>query len=318
VAAVITNNTHPLIDNIPIVTMRIHSIGEKTINQIREDSTSTIRGWVLSHEFRVTYRDSLMASETLQLGAFTPRVTNTELVPISVSDNFADDTKVTIGDRITFNVQGILINTVVGSIRTVDWSSMQPNFTVLFPQGVLENAPQFRVITTYVPDEQASAILQQQLVTEFPNVSILDLRQILNVVEKLLDKISWIINFMAFFSILTGIIVLIGAVRTSKHQRIRESVLLRTLGAKSNQILKMIALEYAYLGIIGSSTGILLSLVGSQLLALWIFEAPFIPSIIPFVVLFPLITLLVVGIGVANSRSVINNTPLEVLRKETN
>ena len=318
VAAVITNNTHPLIDNIPIVTMRIHSIGEKTINQIREDSTSTIRDWVLSHKFRVTYRDSLMASETLQLGTFTPRVTNTELVPISVSDNFADDTKVTIGDRITFNVQGVLINTVVGSIRGVDWSSMQPNFTVLFPSGVLENAPQFSVITTYVPNEQASAILQQELVNKFPNVSILDLRQILNVVEKLLDKISWIINFMAFFSILTGIIVLIGAVRTSKHQRIKESVLLRTLGAKSNQILKMIALEYTYLGIIGSLTGILLSLVGSQLLALWIFEAPFIPSIIPFVVLFPLITLLVVGIGVANSRSVINNTPLEVLRKETN
>src|SRR5690606_38797768 len=166
--------------------------------------------------------------------------------------------------------------------------------------------------------EQASAVLQQELVTKFPNVSILDLRQILSVVEDLLAKIGWIINFMAFFSILTGIIVLIGAVRTSKHQRIRESVLLRTLGAKSSQIIKMIALEYTYLGIIGSVTGILLSLISSQLLALWIFETPFKPSIIPFVVLFPLITLLVVGIGVANSKSVVNNTPLEVLRKETN
>lgn len=317
VAAVIKDNTHPLIDNIPIVTMRIHSIGDRTVNQIREDSTSTIRGWVLNHEFRVTYRDSLIASETLQAGTFTPQVTRTNLIPISISDNLAEDTKVTVGDKITFNVQGVLINTIVGSIRAVDWSSMQPNFTVLFPRGVLESAPQFRVITTYVPNEQASAILQQELVTKFPNVSILDLRQILNVVEKLLDKISWIINFMAFFSILTGIIVLIGAVRTSKHQRIKESVLLRTLGAKSNQIIKMIALEYTYLGIIGSLTGILLSLFGSQLLALWIFQSPFIPSMIPFVVLFPLITLLVVAIGVANSRSVINNTPLEVLRKET-
>src|SRR5690606_24837637 len=115
-----------------------------------------------------------------------------------------------------------------------------------------------------------------------------------------------------------GIIVLIGAVRTSKRQRIKESVLLRTLGAKNGQILKMIALEYAYLGIIGSLTGILLSLIGSQLLALWIFKAPFSPSLLPFTILFPLITLLVVGIGVANSRSVINNTPLEVLRKESN
>src|SRR5690606_9700775 len=115
---------------------------------------------------------------------------------ISVSDNFAEDTKVAVGDHISFNVQGVLINTVVGSIRTVDWSTMQPNFTVLFPRGVLENAPQFRIITTYVPNEQGSAVLQQELVNKFPNVSILDLRQILNVVEKLLDKIGWIINFI--------------------------------------------------------------------------------------------------------------------------
>jgi putative ABC transport system permease protein len=318
VATTIKDKSHPLIDNIPIVTMRMQSIKGKTINQIREDSTSTIRGWVLNHEFRTTYRDSLMPSETLQLGTFTPYTNNTDLVPISISDNLAADTQTTIGDKIVFNVQGVLINTVVGSIRGVDWTSMQPNFTVLFPKGVLENAPQFGVITTHVPNEQASALLQQTLVKEFPNVSILDLRQLLDVVEKLLDKISWIINFMAFFSIFTGIIVLIGAVRTSKRQRIKESVLLRTLGAKNRQILKMIALEYAYLGIIGSLTGILLSLIGSQLLALWIFKAPFSPSLLPFTILFPLITLLVVGIGVTNSSSVIKNTPLEVLRKESN
>ncbi|PKQ43788.1 ABC transporter permease [Confluentibacter flavum] len=318
VVATIADKGHPLIDNIPIVTMRIHSIAGKTVNEIREDTTSTIRGWALSHEFRVTYRDSLIASETLQSGTFTPQATAGNLVPISVSNDFAEDTKVTIGDKMTFNVQGVLINTVVGSIRLVDRSNIQPFFNVLFPRGVLEDAPQFRVLTMNVPNEQASAVLQQELVTKYPNVSILDLRQILKVVEELLSKIGWIINFMAFFSILTGIIVLIGAVRTSKHQRIRESVLLRTLGAKSNQILKMIALEYTYLGIIGSLTGILLSLVSSQLLALWIFETPFTPSIIPFVVLFPFITFLVVSIGIANSRSVINNTPLEVLRKENN
>jgi putative ABC transport system permease protein len=316
VAKTITNNGQPVIDNIPIVTMRMQSISGKTINQIREDSTSKINRWILSHEFRVTYRDSLIDSETLMSGVFTPKVTTTDLVPISVSDNLAEDAKVIVGDSITFNVQGVLINTVVGSIRQVDWSRMQPNFTVLFPKGVLENAPQFNVLTTHVPDERASASLQQKLVTKFPNVSILDLRQILTVVENLLNKISWIINFMAFFSILTGVIVLLGAVRTSKHQRIKESVLLRTLGAKSHQILKIIALEYTYLGVIGGFTGIILSLIGSQLLALWIFEAPFTPSIVPFVVLFPGITLLVLAIGMANSRSVIKRPPLEVLRKE--
>jgi len=316
VAYTLINNSNPVIDNIPIVTMRMHSIKGKTINEIREDTTVHVNRWILSHEFRATYRDSLIDSETLKSGKFTPKVTSTEVIPISVSDNLADDAKVTLGDTIVFNVQGVMMHTVVGSIRTVDWSRMQPNFTVLFPAGVLENAPQFRVLTTHVADEKASALLQQEVVYNFPNVSILDLRQILSIVEKLLDKIGYVINFMAFFSILTGIIVLLGAVRTSKHQRIRESVLLRTIGAKSHQILKIIALEYTYLGVIGSLTGVLLSLIGSQLLAIWIFDAPFRPSIIPFVVLFPVITLMVLTIGMLNSRSVIKNSPLEVLRKE--
>lgn len=123
---------------------------------------------------------------------------------------------------------------------------------------------------------------------------------------------------MAFFSILTGIIVLIGSVRNSKYQRIRESVLLRTIGAKSNQILKITALEYLYLGILGSGIGVLLSLLGSQLLAYFIFETPFIPSWIPFLIVLPGITLLVLTIGLSNNISVLKSPPLQVLRKETN
>jgi putative ABC transport system permease protein len=316
VANIIDSQDLPVMDNMPIVTMRLQSINGRLVNEIRQDSTTTIKRWILNHEFRVSYRDALTSSETLTAGEWTPEVANNELVPISVSDNFADDAKVTVGDKITVNVQGVLLNTVVGSIRKVDWAQMQMNFTILFPKGVLENAPQFRVLTTSVPNDLASAALQQELVKNFPNVSIIDLRQVLSVVEKLLDKISWLINFMAFFSILTGIIVLLGAVKTSKYQRIRESVLLRTLGARSNQILKITALEYLYLGVLGSLSGILLSLLSSQLLAWLVFDTPFIPSLIPFVVLFPGITLLVLGIGLGNSIGVIKSPPLEVLRKE--
>ena len=316
VANVIDSKGLPVMDNMPIVTMRLQSIKGRLVNDIRQDTTSTIRRWILNHEFRVSYRDALTASETLTAGEWTPEVNNTELVPISVSDNFADDAKVAVGDKIAFNVQGVLVNTVVGSIRTVDWAQMQMNFTILFPKGVLENAPQFRVLTTSVPNELASAALQQELVKNFPNVSIIDLRQVLTVVEKLLDKISWLINFMAFFSIFTGIIVLLGAVKTSKYQRIRESVLLRTLGARSNQILKITALEYLYLGVLGSLSGILLSLLSSQLLAWLVFDTPFVPSLIPFLLLLPGITLLVLAIGLGNSIGVIKSPPLEVLRKE--
>ncbi len=305
------------IDNIPIITMRMHSIKGRLVNDIRMDTVSRMNQWILNHEFRTTYRDSLVPSEELVDGVFTSEAPEKGPIPISLSDNVARDAMVVIGDTLVFNIQGVLTETVVGSIRTVDWGRMRPNFNIVFPKGILENAPQFHVLSTKAPDEKASASLQKELVRKFPNVSVLDLRQIISVVEEILDKISWVINFMALFSILTGIIVLIGSVRTSKYQRIRENVLLRTLGAKSKQILKITALEYLYLGILGSAIGILLSLAGSQLLAVFVFKTAFTPSWVPFLILLPGITTLVLLIGLFNSRSVLNSPPLKVLRKES-
>ena len=306
-----------VLDNTPIITMRIADIKGTSVNTIRNDSTSTIRNWILNHEFRVTYRDSMMPTEKLTSGTFAKVRPKDGLIPISLSDNVARDAEVVIGDTISFNVQGVLMKTVVGSIRTIDWGQMRMNFNVVFPPGVLENAPQFHVLSTNSPDSKTSAQLQRDLVKAYPNVSVLDLRQILDVVQGILNKISWVINFMAFFSILTGIIVLIGSVRTSKYQRIKESVLLRTLGAKGSQILKITALEYLYLGVIGSGIGIILSVISSQLLANLVFDVSFVPSWVPFAILLPGITILVLLIGLANSRSVLNSPPLEVLRKES-
>lgn len=317
VANTITPKGLPILDNIPIITMRMHSIKGKPVNDIRLDTTSTINQWILNHEFRVTYRDSMIASEKLASGKWVNEIPKNGPVPISLSDNVARDAQVVVGDTLMFNVQGVLMETKVASIRTVDWGRMQLNFSVVFPKGILENAPQFHVITTNAPDKKLSALLQRDLVTKFPNVSVIDLRQVLTLIQGILDKISWVINFMAFFSILTGIIVLIGSVRTSKHQRIKENVLLRTLGARSSQILKITALEYLYLGILGSGIGILLSLISSQLLAWLVFDSPFVPSWVPFGVLLPGITILVLLIGLGNSRSVLNSPPLEVLRKES-
>ena len=317
VAGTIEKNDLRVIDNIPIVTMRVNSIKGKPTQEIRKDSTSGINEWVLNHEFRVTYRDSMIGSEKLQAGKWFSDFDQKDIVPISVSANFAEDAKVGVGDELTFNIQGVLMSTTVASIRAVDWARMQMNFSIVFPEGVLENAPQFRVITTKVPNDVASANLQRDIVEKFPNVSMIDLRKVFKVIEDILGKISWLINFMAFFSILTGIIVLLGAVRTSKYQRLRENVLLRTMGARSRQILKITAFEYFYLGTLGAMAGILLSLISSLLLAWLLFDSTFIPSKMPFLVLFPGITFLVLLIGLSNSVSVIKSPPLEVLRKQS-
>ena len=315
-AEYITQSELPIISNTPIVTMRIHRIKGELANDIRQDTTSQMRRWILNHEFRTTYRDSVTPSEDIIAGQWTPTATANEHIPISISTNLAEDARVSIGDTIVFDVQGVLMETTVGSIREVDWSQLQINFNIVFPTGVLENAPQFHVITTSAPDEQRSALLQRKLVAKFPNVSIIDLRQVFTPVEDILGKVSLIINFMAFFSIITGFIVLIGSVRTSKYQRIKESVLLRTMGAKNGQILKIATLEYLFLGLMGSIAGIVLALLSSLGLALFLFEEPFVPSAIPFVVIIPVITIVVMAIGLSNIQTVLRSSPLEVLRRE--
>jgi putative ABC transport system permease protein len=193
---------------------------------------------------------------------------------------------------------------------------VQTNFRVIFPAGVLETAPQFHVLVTRVTSNEASAAFQQAVVRQFPNVSIIDLGLILKVLDEVLDKIGFVIRFMAAFSIITGLIVLIASVYVSKFQRIQETVLLRTLGAGRKQLFIIAALEYFFLGALAAGTGILLSLAGSWALARYSFDAAFSPSVMPMLILFLSVSLLTVAIGLFNSRKVVNMPPLEILRKE--
>nr|WP_288979105.1 FtsX-like permease family protein [uncultured Allomuricauda sp.] len=306
----------PVIDKISIVTMRVETLNGKYVEDIRKDTTSQVGRWILNHEFRVTYRDSLIGSEKVIEGKWVNNFNSDMDIPISVSSDFANMAKVTIGDPVSFNVQGRIMNTVVQSIREVDWSRLQPNFSVVFPSGVLENAPQFSVMTLRTPNDDSSAKLQQKLVSDFPNVSILDLKRILELLEDILAKIGWIINFMAFFSIFVGVAVLMGAIYSSKHQRVKQGALLRTLGAKTFQILKMIAIEYTILGFLGAFMGVVLAVLGSTLLAWMLFDTTFVPSVIPFAIILPAITFLVFALGVGNSVGIVRNSPLAVLKKE--
>ncbi len=304
----------PLLQQVPVVTMRLEALGGKPTAQIKKDTTDQIDRWVLNREYRVTYRDSLIDSETLIEGNWQPAKTDSVLV--SLEEGLAESMQVGVGDQITFNVQGAVMDTYVGSIRKVDWQRVQTNFLVVFPTGVLERAPKFHVLITRVASDQQAADFQQAVVKAFPNVSVIDLKLILKTIDEIVSKISFVIRFMAFFSIITGIIVLIGSVIISKYQRIQESVLLRTIGAQRRQILAINALEYFFLGSLAALSGVLIALVGSWALATFSFKVPFHPTPGPILLAYAAITGLTMLIGLANSRDIVNNPPLAVLRKE--
>lgn len=307
----------PIIQQVPIVTMKLSEIDGIDKAERYADSTSTTRRWVYNREYRTTYRDTLIDTEEIIDGQWYDQgVDGDETIYVSLADGIAEDMNAKVGTKLIFNVQGIPVETVVGSIRKINWNRVQTNFFVVFPTGVLEQAPQFNVLVTRVESPEQSARFQQKVVEAFSNVSIIDLTQILKSVDDILSKVSFVIRFMALFSILTGILVLISSVVISKYQRIKESVLLRTIGASRRQILAINALEYFMIGTLATFTGIILSAIGAWCLAFFSFNIPFVPDILPPFLLFLAITGLTVFIGLLNSRGVLNRPPLEVLRSQ--
>ncbi|WP_229374213.1 ABC transporter permease [Fibrella rubiginis] len=305
----------PVMMQVPIVTMRLESINGRGLDQIRKDTSLHIPEWALNREYRVTYRDTLITSEKISSGKV--QAMNDGAVPaVTFEDAFMKRMHLKLGDKLTFNVQGAPIETTVGGTRLVDWNRVQTNFLVVFPNGVLEQAPQFSVLMTRVPDTQTSARFQRALVNKFPNVSAIDLGLILKTLDDILSKISFVIRFMALFSILTGLVVLGSSVVISKYQRMQESVLLRTLGANRRQILFITLIEYGLLGGLASLSGIVLSVAGTWALARYVFESPYNPSVWPLLVVVAIVTTLTMLIGLLNSREVLTRPPLEVLRAE--
>jgi putative ABC transport system permease protein len=316
VAALTREQGLPVIEMVPIVTMRLERVNNITPAVLEADSTIRMQRWIFSREYRVTFRDTLATSEKLASGKWNGKAIPGHDIQVSVEQNFANRNQIKIGDTMHFNVQGANMPVIVGSFREVDWNRVQTNFLVVFPEGVLEEAPQFHVLMTRVPDEKKAAQFQQTMVRQFPNVSIIDLGMILNVLDEIISKIGFVIRFMAGFSILTGLIVLIVSVLISKFQRMEESVLLRTLGASRRQIFVIIALEYFFLGALAAATGILLAYAGSWALARYTFEVPFTPDLWPVLAIFFSVCILTVLIGLFNSREVLNKPPLEILRSE--
>ena len=279
VAELVEQQGLPVIQQVPIVTLRLQSIKGQPVSELKKDVNNRSAGWALNHEYRVTYRDTLNDTEEIVSGDWSGKnPVNSDTAMISLTDDIAGDLNLVVGDQLDLNVQGIIIPAKVASLRKVNWQRIQPNFLMLFPKGVLEDAPQIYVLVTRVNSVEASGILQREMVRTFPNVSAIDLDLILKTAESILDRVAFVIRFMALFSIITGLIVLVAAVVTTRSQRIRESVLLRTLGAKRRQISLILALEYGYLGALSALTGILLAMGNGWVLAEFLFKVDFYTS----------------------------------------
>jgi putative ABC transport system permease protein len=167
-------------------------------------------------------------------------------------------------------------------------------------------------------DAATSARLQQDVVQDFPNVSAIDLALIMQTIDSVYSKASFVVEFLALFTVVTGVIVLAGAVLIGRHQRVRESVLLRTLGATKQQVNRIMLAEYLALGTLGAAVGAVLSIGATWALAKFVFQMNWItPNGIVLLVGWASVSAVTVVTGLLSSRGICDHPPLEVLRQET-
>lgn len=315
----------------PIVTARIVAInGVITDSVLATARARNVEPWALRREYRNTYRDTLTSSEQLVAGTWfdgtrAPATGRTAQVPagdgadtparISVEQEVMDALGTALGDTITWNVQGRIFESVITSVRTVDWARLETNFFVVFEGGALEDAPQNLALLTHVRGDTARVALQRDLASAYPNVTAVDLEQVQRTIERIISRATLGIRFMGLFSVIGGILVLAGAIAASRYQRLRETVLLRALGAQRAQIRAILLTEYAALGLLAAVTGTVLAVAGSWALTHFVFEFDFVlPALaVPAIVLGTVA--LAVGVGAAGSREALRSTPLAVIRE---
>jgi putative ABC transport system permease protein len=317
VAALLQSFNVGTYEEVPIVTLRLAAIKDRRVEEIRTDTTSRIPGWALRREYRSTYRSTLAATEKIVAGSWHAKVSSdAQPIPISLEKGIAENLGVTLGDELEFELQGVSLTTLVASIRDVDWQRLQPNFFAVFPEGVLESAPQFYAVVTRADSSQLSADLQRAVVERFPNVSMIDLTLVLNTLDSILGRVSSAIRFVAMFTILTGVAVLISAVLSSRAQRLKESILMKTLGAPRHQIITAIIAEYLFLGAISCATAAVLAAMATWGLSFYFLGTVASISWAPIFAIITIVTGATVLAGVIGCWGMFRRSALEALRLE--
>ncbi len=275
-------------------------------------------GWALRREYRHTFRGELTDSETLVDGSWWPDAAEAPegVARISVEEGLAEDLGIAVGDRLTWSISGIEIESMVTSLRAVEWEQFRTNFFVVFEPGALDDAPASWVILARVAEDQARGLFQGRLVREYPNVSVLDVGRIQEAIETILGRVDQAIRFLAGFAAVAGLLVLAGALASSRAQRQTEGALLRTLGARRGQVLGVLFSEYLALGLLAGLTGTGLAVVASAAIVGGVFELDFQLATAPVLTILGGLAVLTVVVGLLGSRDLLRRPPLPVLRGE--
>jgi len=308
-----------------IPTLRARVIGVQG-REMDIDSYQQTRGRGLSREYTVTYRPQLEANEELVAGAWWDE-TPAQDAEVSIEQRFSDrdddgnfhlGSRIDVGDSMRFDVLGRIVTARVTSVRRVNWHDFRAGgFMFVFRPGSFGAAPHTYIAALQGPrDVDGRAQMQAALAAEFPNVSVIDLREILQVIQGLVNNVTLAVTIVGILVLCSGVLILIGAVSMTKFRRIYEAAILKTLGASSRLVAATLVLEYGVLGAIAGTVGALGAVALSWALATYALDLPWQATPGLTIAGVAATSMLVAVIGVLASLDVLRGKPLATLRAE--
>ncbi len=304
---------------IPVLRARVTGIRGGDSNL---ESYADVRGRSLGREYVITYRNHLEPNEKLVRGSFwegqPPLAGDVTELEVTVEEGLAERARIQVGDVMRFDVLARIVHAKVVGIRHVEWEDARNGgFMFVFRPGPLERAPHTYIGTLRAPDAPtARALFQRDLVTKYPNVSAIDVREVLAALQGVIDNVTFAISIVGAVALASGALILIGAVAMTKFQRVYEAAILRTLGASTRLLATMLALEYSALGLIAGLIGAGGAMGLSWAVCRYVFEIEWSPAPLLLTAGAVITTALVGIIGVLASADVLRKKPLATLRAE--
>ncbi len=282
-------------------------------NDVEKDARR--KKWYLTREYVLTFLEDLPKDNEVIKGEWWKPGQIFDKPLVSIEEDAARQLGLTVGDTVELNIQGIPITGEVGNIRKVKWGNFSTNFYMIFSPGALDGAPMTYVATVHVPPPEEVA-LQEAVVNSFPNVTAINIGDVLNSFTTVLDRLSLAIRAVALFCIVTGGLVMAAALAATRYRRLYESVILKAVGATRDVIARSFAVEYALLGVIGGLLGSGLASAMSWAVLATIFDLSW--SLQPQVLATGCVATiaLAVLVGFLSTYRILGHPPLSVLRHE--
>ncbi|MDH4121876.1 MAG: ABC transporter permease [Deltaproteobacteria bacterium] len=298
-------------DLVPVIQGRIHALNGQRVrlDQVTDEEKKNVLGF----EYRVTYRDHLEPGEEILDGSFPGRVSGPQ---VSVAEWWAKATGLGVGDTLSMDIQGMPVSAVITSIRRPDWNSQRVNFTMVYLPGLLEDAPQQFISSMRVETPEDRVRVQEAVAAGLPSVTSLDGQSVIDTVVRVMDRIALAIQFMAAFTMAVAVVILVGALSSTRFQRLRETALLKTLGAAPRRVAGVLAAEYAVLGAVAGGVGALASGMLAWALVTYGFQGKSSFSLLPLLAGWAAALAATVLVGLAVSVDILFKKPLPVLREE--